>query len=94
MESIQLFAAIAQMRRITAQGGSFSMIHATYNRDTQECHGKKYVKNAKLRPQATKEVVINADHKLFYYDIDEGQPLNCWQPLLMFFNGKRVTTNE
>ncbi|MEI6577697.1 MAG: hypothetical protein WCO63_16090 [Bacteroidota bacterium] len=94
METIKIFDAIAQMRKITAQGGSFSLIHATFNRDSGACHGKKYIKTCRLRPQATKEKVANADHKLFYYDIDEGQPLNCWQALLMFFNGQRITTYD
>ncbi len=94
METIQLFEAISHMRKITQNGGCFSFIYATYNRDNGSCHGKKYVKRARLRPQATKELVANADHKLFYYDLDEAQPLNCWQPLLMFFNGKRVLSHE
>lgn len=90
MEGINLYTAIAQMRHITATGGSFSFTHATYNRDRMSSDGIRHVANARLRPAASAKEVREADHKLFYFDIDEAQPRVCWQPLIMFFNGKKI----
>jgi hypothetical protein len=90
MESINLFEAIREMRRITSLGRTFSMVHATYNFDTGEASGKRYVRKAKLRPQAKGDDVIHADHKLCYYDVDAQVPRNCWQILILFFNGMKV----
>ena len=66
------------------------MVHATYNFDTGEASGKRYVRKAKLRPQAKGDDVIHADHKLCYYDVDAQVPRNCWQILILFFNGMKV----
>jgi len=90
-ESIQLFQAIAQMRKLTAQGKSFSFIHSTYNYNSQTSDGMRIVHQAKLRPAARKDDVRNSDHKLFYYDLDLQSPRNCWQVLILFFNGIKVT---
>lgn len=93
MESIDLYEAIRQMRILTQEGRSFSLVHATYNRDTCRSDGKRLVRKAHLRPQARGEEIANAGHKLFYYDIDERQPRNCWQVLVLYFNGLKVDLN-
>ena len=90
METIMLFEAIAQMRRLTAQGSSFSFVHATLDRDSKTSNGIRVVREAILRPAANSKEVENADHKLFYIDKDEDKHRVAWQPLIMFFNGKKV----
>ena len=92
-ETISLWEAIRQMRMLTGQGKSFSFIHSTYNEDTQESHGFRHVNTARLRPAAREDNIKNADHKLFYFDEDINQPRNCWQLLIMWFNGKRCILN-
>lgn len=89
-EQIHLFEAIGQMRKLTAQGKYFTFVHATYNRDTMTSDGVRVVHRARLRPAAKKDDVINSDHKIFYYDMDRQMPRNCWQVLIMFFQGKKV----
>ncbi|MCX6272211.1 MAG: hypothetical protein NTU44_13525 [Bacteroidetes bacterium] len=93
METIDLFEAIRQMRILSQEGRSFSMVHSTWNRDTCTSDGQRLVKRARLRPQAKGDEISQADHKLFYFDMDERQNRNCWQVLLMYFNGIRVTLN-
>jgi len=90
MEEIKLYDAIAEMRRLTANGETFSMTHATYNRDKRNTNGFRAVRCARLRPAAKDDDVVNADFKLFYFDEDEKLPRVCWQPLIMFFNGKKI----
>ena len=90
MEEITVYQAIKEMRRLTANGESFSIIHATYNRDTMKCDGMREVKRAKLRPAASKDDVKFADFKLFYFDQYFQENRVCWQMLLMYFNGKKL----
>lgn len=91
METISVYEAIATMRKITAQAGSFSFVHATLDRPSKTSNGLRVVRNARLRPAATSEEVENADHKLFYTDLDDNAPRVAWQPLLMYFEGLKTT---
>ena len=93
MESIDLYEAIRQMRILTQEGRTFSLVHGTYNRDTCRSEGQRLVRKARLRPQAKSDEVANSDHKLFYFDVDEQQPRNCWQVLILYFNGLKVDLN-
>ncbi len=86
-ETITLWEAIRQMRKLTGEGKSFSFVHSTYNADTQQSHGFRAVTSARLRPAAKGDDVKNADHKLFYFDETLNEPRNCWQILILFFNG-------
>jgi hypothetical protein len=91
VEQITVYEAIIEMRRITANGGTFNFVHCTYNRDTMHTDGLREAKRAKLRPAAKGDNVANADFKLFYYDEYFHENRVCWQMLLMYFNGKKVT---
>jgi hypothetical protein len=90
IEEISAWEAIDEMRKITADGGSFAFVHGTYNRDTMKTDGIREVKKAKLRPAASNDEVDNADYKLFYIDLYNHENRTAWQVLLMFFNGKKV----
>ena len=46
---------------------------------------------ARLRKKATDESIENSSYKLFLTDTTTGRPLNCWECLVMEFNGKRIT---
>jgi hypothetical protein len=89
--SIHLWQAIHLMREATAKDECFSFSYATYNRGTRQCHGMVAVKRARLRPAAKGDDIVHADQKLFYYDESEQKPKVCWQPLIMWFNGFKVT---
>lgn len=92
METIDLYAAIAEMRKLSANGDCFSFAFMSYNRDSQKSDGMVYVKRALLRPAARADDIVNADFKLFYIDLDhpDNQNRNCWQPVLMYFNQTKI----
>ena len=78
------------MRHLSAEGIPFSFAHFTYDRHRHRAEGLRVVNRATLRPAASTKEVAEANYKLFYTDIDARQPLTAWQPLLAYFNGKRV----
>ncbi|MFZ4569774.1 MAG: hypothetical protein ACOYM0_01435 [Bacteroidales bacterium] len=92
-ETIQLYDAIKQMRMLSHEDKTFSFMHATYNRDTDTTNGFRHVERAHLRPAAKGEDLANSDYKLFYFDEILNEPRNCWQMLIMQFNGQRVVLN-
>ena len=91
METIDLYSAIREMREITASGGTFSFVHASFEKDTRKTTGIRVVHSAYLRPAAQNDNVSNAEHKLFYFDTEIREPRVCWQPLIMFFNNKKIS---
>jgi hypothetical protein len=92
-QTISLWEAIKQMRKLSSEGKSFSLVHYTFNRETLESHGLRSVIKAKLRPAAKEDDVKNADHKLFYIDETIHEPRNCWQILIREFNGMLCILN-
>lgn len=93
MEKIELWAAIARMREISAEGGTFSMKFRKWDR--QRRHGGEHVtiNAARIRPKAGDETISNASHKLFFTDTETGRALNCWQILIFEFNGMQTFIN-
>ena len=92
-EKIDLFIALAQMKDISERGETFSLRFRKYNRDTQTGGEMVYIPHARLRAKASDETVANSSHKLFFTDTDTGRALNCWQMLIMEFNGLRTMLN-
>ena len=90
MESIDLYEAIRQMRILSGKNKFFSFRHATYNRARQTTEGIRFVEKALLRPAASTDDIENADSKLFYRDETLKENRNCWQPLIIEFNGQKV----
>ncbi|MDE6277266.1 MAG: hypothetical protein K2M06_04075 [Muribaculaceae bacterium] len=92
-EKIDLFEAIEQMKAISLSGGTFSMKFRKYNRQTRAGGDLVAVNAAKIRPKASDERIENSSYKLFFTDTETGRALNCWQPLIMEFNGRRTVLN-
>lgn len=92
-EKIDLYQAIEEMKRISLAGGTFSMKFRKYNRQTQNGGDMVTVNAARVRPKAADEDVSNASYKLFFTDTETGLARNCWQPLIMEFNGRRTVLN-
>ncbi|MEI7723471.1 MAG: hypothetical protein WCK09_00345 [Bacteroidota bacterium] len=92
-ETIDLYEAIREMRKLSQQDKSFSFVHATLNRDKDTSEGIRYVKSAHLRPAAKGDDLVNADDKIFYFDEEIEKPRVCWQLLIMYFDDKRVILN-
>lgn len=92
-EKIDLYLAIDEMKRISASGGTFSLKFRKWNRDSGRGGDMVHLAHARLRPKASDERISNASYKLFITDTDTGRALNCWQPLVMEFNGLRTVLN-
>ena len=92
-ERIELWSAIARMREISSEGNTFSMKFRKWDR--QRHHGGELVtiNAARVRPKAGDESISNASHKLFFTDTETGRALNCWQILILEFNGMKTFIN-
>lgn len=89
--TIDLFRAVEQMRDISRLGETFSLKFRTYNRQTGRGGRLVEIKNARVRPAARDEEINAASYKLFFTDTDTNQPMVCWQPLIVEFNGMLTT---
>ncbi len=89
-KTIDLYEAVREMRRITAAGGTFSMKFRKWNRSTSNGGDLVHIKNARLRPKTGDRKIANASYKLFFRDDETGRDLNCWECLLVEFNGKKT----
>lgn len=92
-KQIDLYRAIEEMKEISARGGTFSLRFRKWNRDTRKGGDMANIARARIRPKASDERVANASYKLFFTDTDTGRALNCWQCLIMEFNGLRTVLN-
>lgn len=90
MEKINLYVAVEQMKRITISGVPF-LSSSKWNRQTRDGGDMVILTAARLRKKATDESIENSSYKLFLTDTTTGRPLNCWECLVMEFNGKRIT---
>lgn len=90
VETINLYRAIDEMRRISAAGGTFEMKFRKWNRRTRSGGDMAHIAAARLRPKAGDEAVENSSYKLYFTDTDSGEPRVCWQPLIMEFNGMKT----
>ncbi len=89
-KKIDLYKAVAEMKRITAEGGTFSLKFRKWNRRTKKGGDIAYIREAKLRPKPSDKTVQNASFKIFFSDIETGRELNCWECLLVEFNGMKT----
>lgn len=95
METINLYTAIEDMRRMSAEGGTFAFSFYKYNRRNPEHNGERVtVKAARLRAKPKDEDVAHSDYKLFFTDTETGAALNCWEVLVYEFNGKMCVLEE
>lgn len=90
---IDLYDAIEQMKRISLAGGTFSLKFRKWNRQARNGGDMVTVRAARVRPKAADENISNASYKLFFTDTETGLARNCWQPLIMEFNGRPTVLN-
>ena len=91
IKKIYAYDAIREMRRLSSEGKPFSFAHFTYDDHRRQSHGLRVVNRAKLRPSTSDDKISNSSFKLFYTDLIDKKPYVCWQPLLAYFNGMRIT---
>ena len=92
-QTIDLYDAIDQMKRISLAGGTFSLTFRKWNRQTRNGGDVVKVREARIRPKANDEKISDASYKLFFTDTETGLARNCWQCLIMAFNGRRTVLN-
>lgn len=90
---IDLYEAIGQMKCISLAGGTFSFKFRKWNRATRSGGDVVKVNAARIRPKAADEKIEYSSYKLFFTDTETGLARNCWQPLIMEFNGRRTVLN-
>lgn len=89
-ETMTVYEAVNAMRAISNEGGTFSFKFRKCNRKTGVSGECASVARARLRPRAHDEDVTHAEYKIFFTDVDTGEPKVCWLPLIVSFNGKKV----
>ena len=90
MGKIGLWNAIADMREKSAQGLTFSMKFRKWDRQRGRGGELVTINAARLRPKAKDEDIANASHKLFFTDTETCRALNCWQILIMEYDGQEI----
>jgi len=91
IQTIQVYDAIAEMERISKNGGVFSFSFYKYNRDTRSGGDLARISRARLRKKTPDNVIAHSSYKLFFMDMDNGRAMNCWQMLIVEFNGRKCT---
>ncbi|HLP05087.1 MAG TPA: hypothetical protein VK152_06635 [Paludibacter sp.] len=86
---IQVYDAIRQMERISEAGGEFSFSFVKYNRQNGKGGDIARISRARLRKKTPNDVIEHSDYKLFFTDLDANLPRNCWQILILEFNGQK-----
>ena len=87
---MNVFQAIDEMRRLSAEGKSFSFSFMSYSYERRKSDGIVAVNRARLRKQSRKENNRFADYMLNFIDLDTMEYGMCWQPLLLTFNGNEL----
>lgn len=90
MEKINIYTAVEKMKEISARGDTFSIAFRKYDRQRRNGGDLVRLKAARLRKKASDEKIENASYKLFLVDTETGRPLNCWQILVVEFNGTKT----
>lgn len=89
--SIDLYRAIDRMRALSDAGVSFTLEFRKWDSSRRRGGDLRRVERAALRAKAADDAVAGASHKLFIRDLDTGDNLTCWHPLIVGLNGMRVT---
>lgn len=87
---MNVYEALAEMRRLSEEGSSFSFSFMSYNPTKGTSDGIVYVRRGTLRHREAKEHNRNADLIEGYTDLETGEPRRFFQPLLMTFNGQKL----
>lgn len=90
MGQINLYTAVKEMKAVSKAEGTFSIKFRKYNRQKQSGGDLVFLKAARLRSKASDEKIENVSHKLFLVDTETGNALNCWQILVVEFNGQKT----
>lgn len=88
---MNLYDAIKEMRRLSSEGISFGFTFMSYNETAGTSDGIVEVRNARLLKRERAEHHRYAEYVEAYLNLDTMEPRRFYQPLLMTFNGQKVT---
>lgn len=89
--TIQVYDAIREMERLSEAGECFSFSFYKYERKNRTGGDLARISRAKLRKKTPDSEIAYSSYKLFFMDMDNGRPLNCWQMLIVEFNGMKCS---
>ena len=89
-----LWKAIEKMRALTAAGEYFSFSFMSYNASKLKSEGVVEVAKAQLRKKRAGSGGTLADALLVYYDYDKHECRQCYIPLIMTFNGQKISIHN
>lgn len=89
-EMIHLYKAVEEMKSITNNGETFSISFRKYDRQRNTGGDCVRLKSARLRQKASDDTISHASDKLFLVDAETGRSINCWQILVVEFNGLKT----
>lgn len=90
MEKINLYIAIARMKEISARGETFSIAFRKYDRSRKTGGDLVRLKAAMIRKKTSDDQIAHSSYKLFLYDAETGRAINCWEMLVVEFNGSKT----
>lgn len=83
---MDVYAAIDEMRRLSARRESFSFSYMSYSIARRKSEGVVTVRRARLCKQSRRDRNQYSDYMLDYIDLETGERRTCWQPLLLTLN--------
>lgn len=90
---MDVYDAIAEMRKRSKEGKSFSFSFMTFSTMRGTSHGISEVRKARLAPQDPDNKHVYKDYMLQFIDLDTNETKQCYQPLLMEFEGEKLELN-
>lgn len=88
---MDLYEAIKEMRRLSSEGKNFSFTFMSYNSSEGRSDGIIAVHHARLLKRERVENHKDAEIVEAYINLDTMDARRFYQPLLMTFNGEKVT---
>lgn len=88
--AMNVYEAIEKMRKLSADGKSFSFTFMSYNSSAGKSDGVVEVRHGVLRARQSTDYNKNAEYMESYIDLDAGEYRQFWQPLLMTFEGEKT----
>ena len=88
---MDLYKAIQEMRRLSKENIPFSFSFMSYNSTKQNSEGVVSVRRARLLKRESIEHHKNAEIVEAYIDLDTMECKRFYQPLLMLFNGEKIS---
>ena len=88
---MKIWDAIHEMRRLSKENKPFSFSFMSYNSTEGTSEGVVLVRRARLLMRENKKYNRNAEDMERYLNLDTGEARRFWHPLLMTFEGEKVT---